>query len=143
MTPIFQVDRYTLENGRHIILLASGRLVNLGCATGHPSFVMSASFTNQTLAQIDLWTNVSLTHAGLGHCRLPHPVRWFLTFKLQRVENDANGKRGTVEVLSKELDEKVARLHLGGVSANLTTLFLMYDFFTLISLECKFYFNPF
>jgi len=91
-----QVDRYTLENGRHIILLASGRLVNLGCATGHPSFVMSASFTNQTLAQIDLWTN--------------------------RVENDANGKRGTVEVLSKELDEKVARLHLGGVSANLTTL---------------------
>lgn len=91
-----QVDRYTLENGRHIILLASGRLVNLGCATGHPSFVMSASFTNQTLAQIDLWTN--------------------------RVENDANGKRGSVEVLSKELDEKVARLHLGGVSANLTTL---------------------
>ena len=75
-------QRYTLENGRHIILLASGRLVNLGCATGHPSFVMSASFTNQTLAQIDLWTNVSLTHAGLGHCRLPHPVRWFLTFKL-------------------------------------------------------------
>merc|ERR1719420_1366329 len=91
-----QVDRYTLENGRHIILLASGRLVNLGCATGHPSFVMSASFTNQTLAQIDLWTN--------------------------RVENDANGKRGTVEVLSKELDEKVARLHLGGVSANLPPL---------------------
>jgi len=91
-----QVDRYTLSNGRHIILLASGRLVNLGCATGHPSFVMSASFTNQTLAQIDLWT--------------------------KREENDANNKRGTVEVLSKELDEKVARLHLGGVSANLTTL---------------------
>merc|ERR1712212_26147 len=91
-----QVDRYTLSNGRHIILLASGRLVNLGCGTGHPSFVMSASFTNQTLAQIDLWT--------------------------KRVENEANGKRGTVEVLSKELDEKVARLHLGGVSANLTTL---------------------
>lgn len=91
-----QVDRFTLSNGRHIILLASGRLVNLGCGTGHPSFVMSNSFTNQTLAQIDLWT--------------------------KRVENDANGKRGTVEVLSKELDEKVARLHLGGVSANLTTL---------------------
>ncbi|KAG1667388.1 Adenosylhomocysteinase B [Nymphon striatum] len=51
-----QVDRYTLANGRHIILLAEGRLVNLGCATGHPSFVMSNSFTNQTLAQIELWT---------------------------------------------------------------------------------------
>jgi len=51
-----QVDRYTLNNGRHVILLANGRLVNLGCATGHPSFVMSTSFTNQVLAQIDLWT---------------------------------------------------------------------------------------
>ncbi|KAF7238933.1 Adenosylhomocysteinase B [Varanus komodoensis] len=52
-----QVDRYTLKNGRHIILLAEGRLVNLGCAMGHPSFVMSNSFTNQVLAQIELWTN--------------------------------------------------------------------------------------
>lgn len=51
-----QVDRYTLKNGRHIILLAEGRLVNLGCATGHPSFVMSNSFTNQVMAQIELWT---------------------------------------------------------------------------------------
>lgn len=51
-----QVDRYTLSNGRHIILLAEGRLVNLGCATGHSSFVMSNSFTNQVLAQIELWT---------------------------------------------------------------------------------------
>jgi len=51
-----QVDRYTLQNGRHIILLAEGRLVNLGCATGHPSFVMSTSFSNQVLAQIALWT---------------------------------------------------------------------------------------
>jgi adenosylhomocysteinase len=51
-----QVDRYLLPNGHHIILLAEGRLVNLGCATGHPSFVMSASFTNQVLAQIELWT---------------------------------------------------------------------------------------
>jgi len=51
-----QVDRYTLKNGVHILLLAEGRLVNLGCATGHPSFVMSASFCNQTLAQIALWT---------------------------------------------------------------------------------------
>ncbi|KHJ45721.1 adenosylhomocysteinase [Trichuris suis] len=52
-----QVDRYLLSNGRHIILLAEGRLANLGCATGHPSFVMSTSFSNQTLAQIELWTN--------------------------------------------------------------------------------------
>jgi len=51
-----QVDRYTLSNGRHVIVLAEGRLVNLGCATGHPSFVMSNSFTNQVLAQIELWT---------------------------------------------------------------------------------------
>jgi adenosylhomocysteinase len=51
-----QVDRYLLPNGRHIILLAEGRLVNLGCAKGHPSFVMSNSFCNQTLAQIELWT---------------------------------------------------------------------------------------
>jgi len=51
-----QVDRYTMPNGRHIILLAEGRLVNLGCATGHPSFVMSCSFSNQVLAQIALWT---------------------------------------------------------------------------------------
>ena len=51
-----QVDKYTI-NGKDIILLAEGRLVNLGCATGHPSFVMSNSFTNQTLAQIELWNN--------------------------------------------------------------------------------------
>lgn len=51
-----QVDRYTLKNGRHLIILAEGRLVNLGCAHGHPSFVMSNSFTNQVLAQIELWT---------------------------------------------------------------------------------------
>ena len=129
---MFKVDRYTLSNGRHIILLASGRLVNLGCATGHPSFVMSASFTNQTLAQIDLWTNVSITrydHLQSASCR-PNMFGRFehllingsLIENFQRVENDANGKRGTVEVLSKELDEKVARLHLGGVNANLTTL---------------------
>eukprot|EP00660_Eupelagonema_oceanica_P004041 gene4041-666_t len=52
-----QVDRYTMASGRHIILLAEGRLVNLGCATGHPSFVMSNSFTNQVLAQVELWSN--------------------------------------------------------------------------------------
>ncbi|MEO5978443.1 MAG: adenosylhomocysteinase [Chryseolinea sp.] len=53
-----QVDLYTMKSGRQVILLAEGRLVNLGCATGHPSFVMSNSFTNQTLAQLELWTNV-------------------------------------------------------------------------------------
>jgi adenosylhomocysteinase len=52
-----QVDKYTFKDGRAIFLLAEGRLVNLGCATGHPSFVMSNSFSNQTLAQIDLWAN--------------------------------------------------------------------------------------
>lgn len=54
-----QVDLYTLENNKQVIILAEGRLVNLGCATGHPSFVMSNSFTNQTLAQIELWCNTS------------------------------------------------------------------------------------
>jgi adenosylhomocysteinase len=52
-----QVDRYTFKDGRQLYMLAEGRLVNLGCATGHPSFVMSNSFANQTLAQIDLWAN--------------------------------------------------------------------------------------
>jgi adenosylhomocysteinase len=51
-----QVDKYTID-GKDLIVLAEGRLVNLGCATGHPSFVMSNSFTNQTLAQLELWTN--------------------------------------------------------------------------------------
>lgn len=58
-----QVDRYLMKNGRHIILLAEGRLVNLGCATGHPSFVMSASFTNQVLAQIELFTKRNTSDA--------------------------------------------------------------------------------
>jgi adenosylhomocysteinase len=52
-----QVDKYSFQDGHEIFMLAEGRLVNLGCATGHPSFVMSNSFTNQTLAQIDLWAN--------------------------------------------------------------------------------------
>merc|ERR1712024_185973 len=89
-----QVDRYTMKSGRHVIVLASGRLVNLGCATGHPSFVMSNSFCNQTLAQIELWNN----------------------------NKDGKYKSGEVYFLPKQLDEKVARLHLGGVSAKLTTL---------------------
>ncbi|GAA5985070.1 hypothetical protein JCM10908_002510 [Rhodotorula pacifica] len=60
-----QVDRYTMKNGRHIILLAEGRLVNLGCATGHPSWVMSCSFANQTLAQIALWTDNAAYPVGV------------------------------------------------------------------------------
>merc|ERR1719181_1903154 len=61
-----QVDRYEMNNGRHIILLAEGRLVNLGCATGHPSFVMSNSFTNQVLAQIELWTKIDQYKLGVA-----------------------------------------------------------------------------
>jgi adenosylhomocysteinase len=89
-----QVDRFEFPDGHGIIVLASGRLLNLGCATGHPSFVMSCSFTNQTLAQIDLLKN------------------WKET---KKYKND-------VYLLPKELDEKVARLHLGALGANLTTL---------------------
>jgi adenosylhomocysteinase len=88
-----QVDRFEFPDGHGIIVLASGRLLNLGCATGHPSFVMSCSFTNQTLAQIDLLKNQ----------------------KTQKYKND-------VYLLPKELDEKVARLHLGALGANLTVL---------------------
>jgi adenosylhomocysteinase len=86
-----QVDKWVFEDGHAIILLSEGRLLNLGNATGHPSFVMSNSFTNQTLAQIELFTN-----------------------------NDAYDKQ--VYVLSKELDEKVARLHLDAVGAKLTVM---------------------
>merc|ERR1712032_1429732 len=79
-----QVDRYVFPDGHGIIVLAAGRLLNLGCATGHPSFVMSCSFSNQVLAQIDLLKNQKETKA---------------------YKND-------VYLLPKELDEKVARLHL-------------------------------
>merc|ERR1711872_261751 len=60
-----QVDRYTLANNKNIILLAEGRLVNLGCATGHPSFVMSNSFSNQVLAQLELWCNPGKYEIGV------------------------------------------------------------------------------
>jgi len=86
-----QVDQVTFPDGKKIIVLAEGRLVNLGCATGHPSFVMSASFTNQVLAQIELWKNY------------------------KKYENK-------VYTLPKELDEKVAYLHLSKVGAQLTKL---------------------
>ena len=86
-----QVDEIEFPDGKRIILLAEGRLLNLGCATGHPSFVMSASFTNQVLAQIELWKNAD---------------------KLER----------KVYQLPKHLDEKVARLHLEKLGAQLTEL---------------------
>lgn len=87
-----QVDHVIFPDGKRIILLAKGRLVNLGCATGHPSFVMSASFTNQTIAQIELFTR-----------------------------GDAY-ETGKVYVLPKHLDEKVASLHLKKLGVNLTQL---------------------
>ncbi len=87
-----QVDEVVFSDGKRLIVLSEGRLVNLGNATGHPSFVMSASFTNQTLAQLELWT------APAG-----------------RYENQ-------VYTLPKQLDEKVAALHLAKVGAHLTTL---------------------
>merc|ERR1711953_180011 len=89
-----QVDRFVFPDGHGIIVLASGRLLNLGCATGHPSFVMSCSFTNQVLAQLDLLKNWKETKA---------------------YKND-------VYLLPKELDEKVARLHLPALGAQLTEL---------------------
>merc|ERR1711913_232581 len=92
-----QVDRFVFPDGHGVILLAAGRLLNLGCATGHPSFVMSCSFTNQTLAQLDLLRN------------------WKEAKPEEKYKND-------VYLLPKELDEKVARLHLPALGANLTTL---------------------
>jgi len=86
-----QVDQVIFPDGKRVTLLAEGRLVNLGCATGHPSFVMSASFTNQVLAQIELFNN---------------PGKYSVD----------------VHVLPKDLDEKVARLHLKKIGANLTEL---------------------
>ena len=91
-----QVDKFIFEDGHGIIILAEGRLLNLGCATGHPSFVMSCSFTNQTLAQIELWQECVVA-------------------KSDKYENK-------VYVLPKVLDEEVARLHLGKLGAQLTVL---------------------
>jgi adenosylhomocysteinase len=90
-----QVDHIIFPDGKRIILLAEGRLVNLGCGTGHPSFVMSSSFTNQVMAQIELWTDAK---EGTGK----YPIG--------------------VYVLPKHLDEKVARLQLSKLSATLTEL---------------------
>merc|ERR1712054_692916 len=87
-----QVDRFVFPDGHGVIILASGRLLNLGCATGHPSFVMSCSFTNQALAQIELWTK-------------------------RKTDEYVRGK---VYTLPKHLDEKVARLRLDKLGAKLT-----------------------
>ncbi len=86
-----QVDHIIYPDGKRIILLAEGRLVNLGCGTGHPSYVMSSSFANQVLAQIELWTNHATYAVG-------------------------------VHILPKHLDEKVARLQLAKLNAELTRL---------------------
>ena len=94
-----------MASGRHIILLAEGRLVNLGCATGHSSFVMSCSFTNQVLAQIMLYKNEDAA------------------FSKKYVEFAKSGKlEKRVYVLPKILDEEVARLHLDHVNAELSKL---------------------
>jgi adenosylhomocysteinase len=85
------VDKFVYPNGKAIIVLAEGRLVNLGCANGHPSFVMSNSFTNQVMAQLALWQETDKFELG-------------------------------VHLLPKELDEEVARLHLGKLGVKLTTL---------------------
>merc|ERR1712066_911263 len=87
-----QVDRWIFPDGHGVIVLAAGRLLNLGCATGHPSFVMSCSFTNQVLAQLDL------------------------------LRNTEKGYKNDVYLLPKDLDEKVASLHLPALGAQLTTL---------------------
>merc|ERR1711879_431199 len=95
-----QCDKYTFPDGHGVIVLAEGRLLNLGCATGHPSFVMSNSFTNQTLAQLEL--RKAYNDAGKDKAK--------------------NKYQNKVYLLPKELDEKVAKLHLGQLGANLTTL---------------------
>jgi len=95
-----QVDKFIFPDGHGVIILAEGRLLNLGCATGHPSFVMSNSFTNQTLAQIEV--RKEYEKAGKDKAKSKYQNKVYL--------------------LPKELDEKVARLHLKQLGANLTTL---------------------
>lgn len=95
-----QYDEWIFPDGHSVLVLAEGRLLNLGCATGHPSFVMSTSFTNQTMAQIDLWRSAQGKESLSG-------VRY---------------ERGKVYTLPKKLDEKVARLHLDKLGVKLTRL---------------------
>merc|ERR1711920_1085209 len=89
-----QCDKFIFPDGHGVIILAEGRLLNLGCATGHPSFVMSCSFTNQTVAQLELW----------------------------KEKSTGKYSSGKVYVLPKLLDEKVARLHLPALNVKLTKL---------------------
>jgi len=89
-----QVNRFEFPDGHGVIILAMGRLLNLGCATGHPSFVMSCSFTNQVMAQIELWEN----------------------------RKGTKYEKGKVYKLPKELDEMVAKLHLPALNAELSVL---------------------
>merc|ERR1711975_181170 len=95
-----QCDKYIFPDGHGVIVLAEGRLLNLGCATGHPSFVMSNSFTNQTLAQLEL--RKAYNEAGKDKTKMKYGNKVYL--------------------LPKELDEKVAKLHLGQLGAHLTEL---------------------
>ena len=88
-----QCDRFVFPDGKGVIVLAEGRLLNLGCATGHPSFVMSCSFTNQVVAQLEIWK-----------------------------EKETKKYEKKVYVLPKHLDEKVARLHLDKLGCKLTAL---------------------
>merc|ERR1712021_123427 len=88
------VDKFTFPSGNGVIVLAEGRLLNLGCATGHPSFVMSCSFTNQVLAQLEIY----------------------------KEKDTGKYESGKVYVLPKILDEKVAKLHLDALGAKLTIL---------------------
>ncbi|HNB60875.1 MAG TPA: adenosylhomocysteinase, partial [Phycisphaerales bacterium] len=96
-----QYDEFVFKkSGKSVLVLAEGRLMNLGCATGHPSFVMSSSFTNQTIAQLDLWLNAQgkPTLSGIKY------------------------QKGEVYTLPKKLDEEVARLHLDKLGVRLTRL---------------------
>jgi len=102
-----QVDKWTFPSGKSVIVLAEGRLLNLGCATGHPSFVMSCSFTNQVVAQMELWAKRDTNEYELGK----------------------------VYVLPRHLDEKVARLHLGKLNAKLTELTKEQSEYTEIPVE--------
>ncbi|KAK5115940.1 S-adenosyl-L-homocysteine hydrolase [Meristemomyces frigidus] len=123
-----QVDRFTMKSGRHIILLAEGRLVNLGCATGHSSFVMSCSFTNQVLAQIMLYKAgdkefarkyIEFARAVEGEEQAGEPKK-----VIDESPKDSSVKRMAVGVyvLPKILDEQVALLHLDHVNVKLTKM---------------------
>jgi adenosylhomocysteinase len=124
-----QVDRFTMKSGRHIILLAEGRLVNLGCATGHSSFVMSCSFTNQVLAQIMLYKagDKEFAKKYVEFARAIEGEADAVTGLVKKadesqVKSDVKRMDIGVYVLPKILDEQVALLHLDHVNAKLTKM---------------------